>query len=210
MNFQATHASTWGFCALCVFDPSTSLLPAFLSNCPLHSRSRMLARGAIVPCPTKPVAADVGGGLCYHLCRHKTQFCLLVVQVHLLKWASGEWQALFCSHLRVGVMLTQTSRWWCYSLFHNHLVDRWLSQLGLWLVIKSQICGCNVRIFSLILRCRRWAPVSAESMFWVFWSHRILAFLFLTLKVIWNSPTELFEHKLGCCFYFLFVWLWTF
>lgn len=105
----------------------------FLSNCSIHSHGCMRAWGAVVPCPTKPVASDVGGGLFCHHRFHKIQFRPLVVRVQLLRWVServsGEWQALLCSHLRVGVMLTQTSRWWCYSLFHNHLVALWLSQV---------------------------------------------------------------------------------
>lgn len=145
------HAPNWGFCALCVYAPSTSPLSAFLSDCSIHSRGCMLAWGAIVPCPIKPLASDVGGGLCCHDCLHKIHFRVLVLRIHLLRWASGEWQVLSCSHLRVGVMLTQTSRWWCYSLFHNHLVAWWLSQLGLLSVIKSQICGCDVIKFFIII-----------------------------------------------------------
>lgn len=85
-------------------------------------------------------------------------------------------------------MLTQTSRWWCYSLFRNHLVAWWLSQFGLLLVIKSQICGCDVVIFSSLLWCRWWALMSAESMFWCFWTKKILAFLF-PLMLKWSKQS---------------------
>ena len=120
------------------------LSPALLSSCSVHSRACMLAWGALVPCPTRPVASDGGGGLC---CRSLLSFGSSGPLVEMSEWArewvgewvsegvesgewrveSGEWRALFRSHLRVGVMLTQTSRWWCYSLFHNHLVALWLS-----------------------------------------------------------------------------------